>query len=85
MHPPCFDSQAQFEEWQRLAWETRLHRRFAFCTDCTPSFMVQMLKAKRCIRPDAVFKITKEFELEGYAPLHPSEAARKLMKDAQFA
>ncbi len=46
--------------------------------------MVQMLKAKRCIRPDAVFKITKEYELEGYAPLHPSEVARKLIQQAGF-
>lgn len=61
-----------------------MHRRFAFCTDCTPEFMVQMLKAKRCIRPDAVFKITKEYELEGYAPLHPSEVARKLIQQAGF-
>ena len=84
MRPPCFESQSQFDEWQTLAWETRANRRFAFCGDCTPEFMVQMLKSKRCIRPDTVFRITKEYELEGYAPLHPNETARKLIAKAGF-
>lgn len=43
-----------------------------------------MLKAKRCVRPDAVFKLDSEYELEGWAPLRPSEGARKLMKEANF-
>lgn len=84
-HPPCFDSQSQWDAWDRAALATQANRRFAFCTDCTPSYMTKMLKAKRCIRPDVQFKLTADYELEGWAPLRPSHAARALMKRANFA
>ena len=85
MHPPCFDSQQQWDEWYRAAIATQAFRRFAFCADCTPEFMGRMLKAKRCIRPDVHFRLTSDLELEGWAPLKPSDYARKLMREAGFA
>lgn len=85
MHPPCFDSQQQWDEWYRAAIATQAFRRFAFCTDCTPEFMGRMLKDKRCIRPDVHFRLTSDLELEGWAPLKPSDYARTLMREAGFA
>lgn len=79
MHPPCFDSRQQFDEWQRLAWETQLNKPFSFCRDCTPDFMAQMLKAERCIRPDTVFRFNTDIELEGWAPLRPTHRARAML------
>lgn len=46
--------------------------------------MGRMLKAKRCIRPDTHFRLTNDYELEGWAPLKPSDYARRLMTEAGY-
>ena len=85
MHPPCFDSQDQWDEWYRAAIATQMYRRFACCTDCTPSYQRRMLTAKRCVRPDVSFRLTSGHDKEGWAPLRPSKMAQKLMEKAGLA
>jgi hypothetical protein len=63
-HPPCFESQQQWEEWRKAAsadigspppvrrnWPKEPN----YCRDCCPAGRNKMRKAHRCLFPDTVF------------------------------
>lgn len=50
-HPECFDTQEQFDAWNKAAdnvYHYGGRSRPAFCTDCTPAYAERMRQAGRC-------------------------------------
>lgn len=52
--PPCFDSQAQWDEYRRLAQYTAGDG-FTYCTDCNAAHKATMQEQGRCKYPGTVF------------------------------
>lgn len=63
-HPPCFESQNQYDQWKKAAekmegspppvrkdWPKEPN----YCRDCMSTHRNKMRKANRCLFPDTVF------------------------------
>jgi hypothetical protein len=89
MTPACFDTEIQFDEWQRWAGVARVHPRQDgtevpnFCQDCTPRYQAQMQAEGRCAYPGTKFTRVKEaqagkapvaHEIIGYEGVRPATA-----------
>lgn len=67
--PLCFSSPRVFELWLRADMSLPLANRCEnFCTDCLPSYKVQMKREGRCEHPETVFDIEREGGLFGRCP-----------------
>jgi hypothetical protein len=55
--PKCFDGPRQFAEWERHEAEAHALRNppVDFCSDCTPQYKSEMVKAGRCEFPHTLF------------------------------
>jgi len=62
-YPPCFNSAKQYSDWKLLAIKSNLQS-MSICTDCTPEYQADMLRAKRCVQPDANVRILQQREME---------------------
>lgn len=56
-YPPCFDSQQQFDAWEKAANDPSLEHTHkpTYCSDCLPDFKRRMLSQGRCIHPEVTF------------------------------
>ena len=52
--PPCFETQAQWAEYRRLA-NYSAGDGFTYCTDCSPGRQADMIREGRCKYPQTVF------------------------------
>lgn len=56
-YPPCFDSNAQYQDWVKAAEEAEYDKRHPtnFCNDCLPEYKRRMLMEGRCEHPGVKF------------------------------
>ena len=52
--PACFDSDASWSDWKRLA--NRSGMRQNYCTDCLPEYKAKMVEQGRCGWQKVAFK-----------------------------
>ena len=66
-YPACFDSEAQFTDWKKLARASNFHSLSSVCADCTHAYKDRMVQEERCSEPRVTFKMIKG-ELVGELP-----------------
>lgn len=64
--PKCFDSDAQWDEWNRRRREAR--ENVSYCRDCLPERRENMVKEGRCEFPAVAFVIAREGDIVGLRP-----------------
>ena len=69
-HPKCFDSVQQYNRWRSVNTE-----KVYICTDCTPEYQTEMIRAYRCKHPQAQFRLDKDGMMEGWVPVKIRRAA----------
>ena len=60
MHPPCFTSTAQHEEWQE--WKRRSREDVTICDDCTKGYQEQMKAEGLCftVKRVTIYRMKKQ-------------------------
>jgi hypothetical protein len=57
-YPACFETQEQFDQWNKAAdnvYHYGARARPSYCTDCTPDYSKRMQREGRCEYPDIKF------------------------------
>ena len=66
-HPLCFASDSQYDLWKRASIGT-VGLVSGICSDCTPEYKSEMLKANRCSHPRIQFGFDEDGLVTGYFP-----------------
>ena len=54
-YPPCFDSEASYQQWVTAYRNSNEERRGTYCSDCSPEYQAEMVRAGRCLWPGTTF------------------------------
>lgn len=57
----------QLYEWRKMARLLAPPKDSWFCTDCTPSYKLEMMRQNRCERPEIKFR-RRDDGIEGFVP-----------------
>lgn len=74
-YPLCFASEEQWKFWNNQARYSRAGPS-GYCSDCTPEYQSEMLRARRCEHPNVLFGVDNEGFLCGSRPEADEELAQ---------
>jgi len=66
-HPLCFSDDNQYDSWKKASIGT-VGLTSGICSDCTPEYQSEMLKANRCSHPRIEFGLDEDGLVTGYFP-----------------